>query len=82
MSTHGRPFGQPSSLGLGTAWLTLGGVQGAETMAGTHAAHPGCPALRGAATACHVPPGENCAHTYTFLLHYSIEGSFLWPPIH
>lgn len=43
----------------------LGGTQGAETTAGTCAAHPGYPALPGAATACHVPPGEKvCTHLH------------------
>jgi len=57
LSTHGQPCGQPSSFRLSTLWITSGGIQGAETMAGALAAHPGYPALVGAATACHVPPG-------------------------
>lgn len=58
------PHRQLSSLGCSTPWLTSGRVQGAEAWAAAHTAHPGCPALPGAATACHVPPGEN-VHTPT-----------------
>lgn len=70
------------STGISIPWLMLGDLQGTETTVSAHTAHPGCPALPRAATACHVPPGRTCAHTYTFFLHYSMEGSFLWPLIH